>query len=223
MFTRPYETILCLLLGIAISPTGLTQAFQIQFVDNDNQPVQFAVVADTRFPAVATRSSASENQSSAVIDQINMQFSPMVIAINKGEKVSFPNSDNIRHHVYSFSKAKRFETKLYANKPEAPVLFDEPGIVVLGCNIHDSMIGYIFVSAWQSFGTSNDKGRVTLNSHKPPETLEYWHPWSLTPNQVNRYDVKQWPTDGPLVIQLMLNRPETEPVMKTFRRGFGSP
>jgi len=223
MLQRPKASALCIFVAMTISLTGLTQPIQIQFVDQDNQPVEFAVVADTRVPVTPISTSKNASQDSAVMDQIDMQFSPMVIAIHKGEKVSFPNSDNIRHHVYSFSKAKRFETKLYANKPEAPVLFDEPGIVVLGCNIHDSMIGYIFVSAWQHFATSNKKGRVTLNSQKPPETLEYWHPWSLTPNQVNRYKVKQWPTDGPLVIQLMLNRPETEPVMKTFRRGFGSP
>ena len=223
MFNRPNATILCLILGIAISPTGLTQAFDIQFIDNDNQPVQFAVVVDTRTPVTSTDSNETQSQPSAIIDQINMQFSPMVIAVSKGENVSFPNSDNIRHHVYSFSKAKRFETKLYANKPEAPVLFDEAGIVVLGCNIHDSMIGYIFVSPWQDFAISDDQGLATLNSKKPPTTLEYWHPWSLTPNQVNTLEVKQWPTDGPLVIQLMLNKPQAAPVMKTFKRGFGSP
>jgi plastocyanin len=168
MLQRPKVSALLILVAMTISLTGLTQSIQIQFVDQDNQPVEFVVVADTSVPVTPIATSNYAPQDAAVMDQIDMQFSPMVIAIHKGEKVSFPNSDNIRHHVYSFSKAKRFETKLYANKPEAPVLFDEPGIVVLGCNIHDSMIGYIFVSAWQHFATSNKKGRVTLNSQKPP-------------------------------------------------------
>jgi plastocyanin len=96
-----------------------------------------------------------------------MQFSPMVIAVEQGQSVNFPNSDNIRHHVYSFSKAKRFETKLYANKPEAPVVFNQPGLVVLGCNIHDSMVGYIFVSPWQDFGVSNIHGVANINAPEP--------------------------------------------------------
>jgi plastocyanin len=222
MLQRPKACALFILVAMTVSLTGLTQPIQIQFVDQDNQPGEFAGVADTRVPVKPISTSKKASQDSAVMDQIDMQFSPMVIAITQGQQVRFPNSDNIRHHVYSFSKAKRFETKLYANQPEAPVLFDEPGIVVLGCNIHDSMIGYIFVSAWQHYGTSDKQGMVNLNNPVTPKTLAYWHPWSLTPNQVNTIEVKQWPTDGPFVISLILNPPKPTPAIKTFKRRYGS-
>ncbi|MGR6870821.1 methylamine utilization protein [Pseudomonas sp. HK3] len=219
MYWRIVPALLYLLPTLAYSQTGLAKAYQVHFVDDDNQPIQYVVIAH---PTTAVNKSAS-SQKNAVIDQINMQFSPMVIAVEQGQSVNFPNSDNIRHHVYSFSKAKRFETKLYANKPEAPVVFNQPGLVVLGCNIHDSMVGYIFVSPWQDFGVSNIHGVANINAPEPPKKLEYWHPWSLTPNQVNTYQIKEWPQTGPLLIQLMLNKPASTPVFKTFKRGFGSP
>ena len=222
MLQRPKASALCIFVAMTISLTGLTQPIQIQFVDQDNQPVEFAVVADTSVKVTPETVSKGASKGAGVMDQIDMQFSPMVIAITQGEQVRFPNSDNIRHHVYSFSKAKRFETKLYANQPEAPVLFDESGIVVLGCNIHDSMIGYIFVSPWQHYGISDDNGMVTLTSGTQPKTLAYWHPWSLTPNQIMTTEVKQWPSNGPVVISLILNKPKPTPAIKTFKRRYGS-
>ncbi|MFT5592309.1 MAG: plastocyanin [Oceanicoccus sp.] len=219
MYWRPLRRLLYPLLILLYSPMGSAKAFQIQFIDDDDQPVEFAVVASPKIPV----STAHIPTEPAIIDQINMQFSPMVIAVEQGREVSFPNSDNIRHHVYSFSKAKRFETKLYSNKPDSPVLFDQAGLVVLGCNIHDSMIGYVFVSPWQEYAVSAKNGSANIKADNPPKELEYWHPWSLTPNQVHTYKVKQWPKDGPLIIRIMLNKPQSTPTLKTFKRGFGSP
>ena len=48
-----------------------------------------------------------------VVDQVGKQFAPRIAAIHAGDSISFPNSDNIRHHVYSFSPAKSFELPLY--------------------------------------------------------------------------------------------------------------
>lgn len=205
------------LLCSSFSPLSLmAQDYAVQFIDDNNQPIQFAVAVN---PSVAI-STKNVNSTPAVMDQINKQFSPMVIAVEQGQNVAFPNSDNIRHHVYSFSKAKRFETKLYANKPEAPILFDQPGLVVLGCNIHDKMIGYIFVSSWQDFAVSNQQGIATIQTKVAPTSIEFWHPWSQDPNKVYAYTVKQWPTDEPLIIQLSINRPAEE--ISPKKKGFGN-
>ncbi|WP_418134762.1 methylamine utilization protein [Acidovorax carolinensis] len=77
--------------------------------------------------------------------QQKKQFLPDVLVLPVGSEVRFPNHDTVRHHVYSFSPAKKFELKLYAGTPANPVLFDQPGVVVLGCNIHDQMVGWILV------------------------------------------------------------------------------
>lgn len=77
--------------------------------------------------------------------QQKRQFVPDVLVIPVGTEVRFPNNDTVRHHVYSFSPAKKFELKLYAGTPANPVLFDQPGVVVLGCNIHDQMVAWLVV------------------------------------------------------------------------------
>jgi len=81
----------------------------------------------------------------AVVDQMNRMFVPHVLAVQTGTAVIFPNSDNVRHQVYSFSPAKRFQLPLYAGTPAVPVVFDKPGVVAIGCNIHDQMSAYIVV------------------------------------------------------------------------------
>src|SRR6266536_7357 len=87
--------------------------------------------------AAATSAPAKKR---AVIDQRDKQFIPYVTALQIGTSVLFPNNDNIRHHVYSLSPAKKFELPLYAGVPAKPVTFDKEGFVTLGCNIHDWMI-----------------------------------------------------------------------------------
>lgn len=113
----------------------------------------------------------------ADMDQRGQRFAPHVLAVHTGTQVRFPNSDNIRHQVYSFSAAKRFELRLYEGTPTEPLLFDKPGIVVLGCNIHDWMLGYIFVTDDPRFGVSDTQGRVRLEQLPPGDYhATLWHP-----------------------------------------------
>jgi len=112
-----------------------------------------------------------------VVDQIDKEFVPYVKPVMVGSLVRFPNKDNIRHHVYSFSPAKRFDLRLYSGLSAAPVLFDKPGIVVLGCNIHDWMVGYIYVAQTPYFGKTARDGKALIKNLPPDEyTLRIWHP-----------------------------------------------
>jgi hypothetical protein len=111
------------------------------------------------------------------IDQINHAFVPRVKPVLVGTSVFFPNKDNVRHHVYSFSPAKRFELPLYSGTPAAPVVFDKPGVVVLGCNIHDWMVGYIYVSESPHFAKTGADGRALLpDLPARAYTVRVWHP-----------------------------------------------
>lgn len=112
----------------------------------------------------------------AIMDQVNKQFEPYVLAITQGQLVNFPNSDDIRHHVYSFSNTKPFELKLYHGTPNNPILFENPGVVVLGCNIHDSMVGYIYVAHSANVFKTNDSGTIRLPELQPQTVLRVWHP-----------------------------------------------
>ena len=91
------------------------------------------------------------------MDQRGSQFVPHVLPVQAGTSVTFPNSDQIRHQVYSFSASKRFELPLYAGTSASPIRFDQPGIVVLGCNIHDWMIGYVVVLDTPYFGKTGER------------------------------------------------------------------
>ena len=150
-----------------------------EVVDQNGSPLSNAVLVNTVTPV------SNIEPVVAIMDQVNKRFVPSVIAIRQGRSVSFPNSDNTRHHVYSFSKPKRFTIKLYANKPKDPIEFDKPGLVVVGCNIHDKMVGYIFVSEWDEFAISDEYGQVTFaQSLSLPMVLKIWHPDIKTPNKL---------------------------------------
>lgn len=96
----------------------------------------------------------------AAVEQLNRRFVPLVTIVQVGTMVRFPNRDEVRHHVYSFSPAKTFEIKLYAGTPAAPELFDKPGEVLLGCNIHDQMIAYVYVVETPFFAKAGKDGRM---------------------------------------------------------------
>jgi len=125
--------------------------------------------------AVGAASAAPKKH--AVVDQRDKQFVPYVTAIQVGTAVSFPNSDNIRHHVYSFSPAKKFELPLYSGVPAQPVVFDKVGFVTLGCNIHDWMIAYVAVLPTPYFQVTRQDGRALLKDLPPGQyTVQVWHP-----------------------------------------------
>ena len=130
--------------------------------DAEGKPVTDAVVL--AFPAKG--GAAAAKAGSATMDQVDKEFVPRVMAIRVGTSVRFPNQDNTRHQVYSFSAAKKFELPLYAGKPASPVVFDKPGVVTLGCNIHDWMLGYIYVADTPYFGKTGAAGKTTIGKRR---------------------------------------------------------
>jgi plastocyanin len=110
------------------------------------------------------------------VAQVGKNFVPPVAVVPVGSAVSFPNRDTVRHHVYSFSPTKKFEIKLYVGTPANPVVFDQPGIAVLGCNIHDNMVAWIVVVGTPWYGQTAADGRWTA-PNVPPGTyrLRTWH------------------------------------------------
>jgi plastocyanin len=134
-------------------------------------------VADAVVYARANSLAAPRERKQAVIDQRDKQFVPYVTAVQVGTAIIFPNSDNIRHHVYSFSPAKKFELPLYAGVPAQPVIFDKPGFVTLGCNIHDWMVAYVAVLPTSHFEVTKQDGRALLkNLPSGPYSVEAWQP-----------------------------------------------
>jgi plastocyanin len=122
----------------------------------------------------------------ATILQQDREFSPYLTIVQTGTAIEFPNRDPFKHHVYSFSQPKIFEIKLYAGKPAKPVVFDKPGIVALGCNVHDWMEAYVLVVDTPYFAKTGADGRARIaNVPAGSYRLRLWHP-RLTPDMPSR-------------------------------------
>jgi plastocyanin len=116
------------------------------------------------------------------IAQRDLQFSPFVLVVPVGADVSFPNFDNVRHHVYSFSPVRRFELRLYAREQARSVHFDRPGIVPLGCNIHDAMIAFIDVVDTGFAARTDASGQARFTAIPGGQVLaRIWHPYLRAP------------------------------------------
>lgn len=162
---------LVLFVSLLISFPAFAAQLTLVLKDKENKPVKDVVAA--LVPAVSEELAGTPP---AEMDQREKMFMPHVLAIKVNTLVRFPNSDDIRHHVYSFSPAKKFELRLYHGSTAEPVLFDKPGTVVLGCNIHDSMVAYIYVLETNYFAVSDEQGKLQINAPGGRYQLQIQHP-----------------------------------------------
>jgi plastocyanin len=160
------------LLAIAAAPLCHAASVLAQVSDSAGKPLADAVV----YAVAGAAHDARASKTPTAVEQVDREFVPYVTAVQAGTTVTFPNRDPILHHVYSFSPAKSFEIKLYSGKsPE--YLFDKPGVVTLGCNIHDWMIGYILVVSTPHFAKTDATGVARLRDLPAGAyDLHAWHP-----------------------------------------------
>lgn len=157
----------------------------------------------------------------ATMDQVDKKFAPYVLPVSVGTEVNFPNSDQIRHHVYSFSKAKPFELRLYSGVPDSPIVFDKAGIVVLGCNIHDNMVGYIYISDREYFARTEEDGRAVLETDGGISELSVWYPsLSIDSLREENFELADLSKEGDTyLIELDIMKPPAHPqAIKTTER-----
>ena len=161
----------CLITLLCALPT-LAATVQVQVLDGAGASLPDAVV----FLESKEALTAVKPMQSAEVAQVGRQFDPQVRVVTVGTAVQFPNRDSVRHQVYSYSDIKRFEIKLYAGTTASPVLFDKPGIAVLGCNIHDSMVAWIVVVPTPYFGRSGPDGKLAFDGLPAGNyRLRTWH------------------------------------------------
>src|SRR5438309_7857982 len=151
----------------------------VRIVDASGHPVRDAVV--TLYPAGAAARPA-RGGGRYVVSQQNLQFHPFLTVIPVGADVSFSNLDPTKHHVYSFSPAKKFELKLFARDQSRTVHFDKPGVVALGCNIHDQMSAFIFVTETSWTARTTAQGVASFaDAPTAPARVVVWHPYLRAP------------------------------------------
>lgn len=197
--------------GLLLSATVLQAApQQLLLVDQQGQPLADAVVE------LLDPNHKPQLQQTAKVAQQDLIFRPFVSAVQIGTAVDFPNLDKTRHHVYSFSPAKVFELKLYADKPEAPVLFDTAGVVALGCNIHDYMQAYVYVGQSPFLAVTDEQGIASFTDLPSASyQLKLWHPWQDQDVVSQTFTVPSTTTD----YQIAVTRQEKP---KRPKKGFGN-
>jgi plastocyanin len=160
-------------LTLAVFPAA-AGALKLQVADQGGKPLVDAVATLTpETPDNAPRPAPREH----FIDQKDETFQPLVEIVTTGDAVIFRNSDRTRHHVYTFSPLGQFEFVLKPNESSTPVRLQKPGVIPVGCNIHDFMINYIFVTDSRWAAKSDAQGVVTLNDVPPGNyTIKWWHP-----------------------------------------------
>ena len=123
------------------------------------------------------RGPASALPPTTAIDQRDLTFVPYVQVARPGGGAVFRNSDHTRHHVYSFSPAATFEMVLGPGERSDRIPLQEEGVVAVGCNIHDHMIAWLYVSDAPWLARTGTGGDVRFR-HVPPGDyrVRVWHP-----------------------------------------------
>ena len=158
--------------GALLAASAQAADVQVQVQDASGRPLADAVVF--------LESEQARRQVRPVagleMAQNHKQFVPQVLIVPVGSEVRFPNHDTVRHHVYSFSSAKKFELKLYTGTPAQPVRFEQSGVVVLGCNIHDQMVGWVLVLDTPYYAQTSASGQAALSTVPAGRyRLRTWH------------------------------------------------
>ncbi|HEY5008597.1 MAG TPA: methylamine utilization protein [Caulobacteraceae bacterium] len=161
-----------LLVLLAIPLAARAADIEVVLKDARGQPAPDAVVTFTPSQGPGR---AAHFPWPMVMAQHNIAFEPHVLIAPLGADISFPNQDTVRHHVYSFSPAKRFELKLYGHEQTRTVHFDKVGIVAVGCNIHDRMSGFIVVVDTPYAAKTDAAGRAVIaEAPDGPGVLAIW-------------------------------------------------
>ena len=179
--------LLSIIISAGVAASNATAAdLMVQVKTAAGAPVEDAVV--TVYPASGGDAGPIHFDWPMKMTQQNISFHPFVLIVPVGALVSFPNLDNVRHHVYSFSPTHQFELKLYGRDETRSIKFDKAGVVALGCNIHDKMAAFIKVVDTPYAAKTDASGNLVIHGLPPgPATLHLWRPYMKAPgNEITK-------------------------------------
>ncbi|WDD98586.1 hypothetical protein [Thalassomonas actiniarum] len=163
-----------LLLAFALLSLPLhALSLKVQVVDPADKPLENMVVY------LEPLGGQQQGKTTKTVDigQVNKTFTPYISVIQSGNAVRFYNQDDITHHIYSVTGSHKFSIKIRSGQEMLKQDFVETGEVVMGCNIHDWMSGYLLVLDTPYFDKTNSGGQLILDVAEPGQyRITVWHP-----------------------------------------------
>lgn len=163
---------LAVLCCIAAAPAA-AGTLEVEVSDTQGAPVSDAVVTLVAPPGAVHQRPPPATR---IIDQRDETFIPYVEVFRPGDRVQFSNNDDTRHHVYSFSPVRKFDLVLAPGESGPALDLERAGVVAVGCNIHDHMIAYLFVSD-AALAARTERGRARFDGLPAGQyAVRVWHP-----------------------------------------------
>ncbi len=162
---------------LAVCGSAAATTFTVEVIDQDSRPVANAVIVLVPDAKTFAAGAAARLAAEKTIDQRGETFLPLVTIVPKGGHIVFANNDQTTHQVYSFSSIKQFEITLARGEKSPAIAFDNSGVAALGCNIHDHMIAYAFVteSPWTVLTGADGRG-IIADVPAGNYVAQVWHP-----------------------------------------------
>jgi plastocyanin len=161
--------------GTIASASANAASVTVDVTDSKSMPAANAVVS--LMPDAPPAAIASHVPEKSIIDQRHETFLPLVVVVRKGGSVTFTNNDVTTHQVYSFSPVKQFQFEISKGQISKPVVFDTAGAAAIGCNIHDNMVAFVYVTEAPFAAVTDASGHTEF--HDVPEGIYraiVWHP-----------------------------------------------
>jgi tetratricopeptide (TPR) repeat protein len=125
-----------------------------------------------------------QKKQALTVKQSSLQFFPKHTVVSVGSTITFANEDREVHNIYSKSRNNQFNLGAMAAGAAKTLTLDQPGPIILRCNMHKDMIGTIFVVPNGYYTHTDTKGEYSFaNVKSQGYLLEYWHP-QLIPDEV---------------------------------------
>lgn len=167
------QRLIIALMVCSVPSWAATVTFTIQ--DKNGNPLTDAVVSLIPESPGAKQAATQVNAPPVNMTQTDKQFSPHIVAVQRGKSVQFPNQDSIKHQVYSLSDLQQFDLTIEAGETGIGPEMHATGAINLGCNIHDWMQAYVYVVDSPWFSKSDSQGLVSLDI--PDNETFTWHVW----------------------------------------------
>lgn len=195
---------LCASLALLLQ-TATAGTVNITVLDAEGKPAPDVVIL-VRSTQGAPATAAAKP---VLIEQSGLRFAPFLSVVPVGSTVRFANRDPYDHHVRSMPTgplgatppAQEFELRLdgvegassgdgYSAPPPrrkpggsttADLKVTQTGAITLGCHLHSSMRGHLYVADTPWFGKTDASGKVSIDN-VPDAAAEVvvWHPDQLT-------------------------------------------